>query len=334
MMKSANPSLRFFGKLALVAALAAAVVSHNTAPSAAQKIKGITIGSGSVGADFFVLGTSLQQVLSKKFPDARIENSATSGSVENFRLLRRGDVDVGIYTTTAVTTAWDAKGAFANEKPYKEIRTLAGVFPFTYHLISLADSRIVGMADLKSKRVGIGPDPATLIPLYSPFFEASGINMQKDIVPIYASYADIYRMLGEGQIDAVVGFTSGSKVPASIQELASAKDIRWISFEAGALEKAGLKPIMFQAGTLPDQPEKVIGVATGFVALGATEQLPDDVAYAFVKSLHENLKEISTLQPALGQAVRDPSTLTSNTDPFPYHPGAIRYWKEVGLWPK
>lgn len=332
MIRLKRPALPFFGKLAAVATLSAALAMSDSAPSAAQEIEGITIGSGSVGADFFVLGATLQQVLSKKFPDARIENTATSGSVENLRLLRRGDIDAGIFTTTAIIDAWDSKGAFANEEPYKEIRTLSGVFPFTYNLITLADSGITSMADVNGKRVGIGPDPATLLPLYSPFFEAGGLNMQEDIQPVYASYADIYRMLGEGQLDAVVGFTSGSKVPASIQELASARDIRWIPMDAPALEQAGLVPVVFPAGALPDQPEEVTGVAIGFVAIGTTDQLPDETAYAFVKSLHENLEEIATLQPAMRQAIDNPSTLTSSTDPYPYHPGAIRYWKEVGLW--
>lgn len=334
MIKLNRPALRFIGRISIVAALSTAMVMNDRTPSAAQDIDGVTIGSGSVGADFFVLGATLQQVLSRSFPDARIENTATSGSVENVRLLRRGEIDVGIYTTVAILDAWDSRGAFANEAPYTEVRTLVGVFPFTYHLITLANSDITNMADLRGKRVGIGPDPATLIALYSPFFNASGINMQEDIQPVYASYADIYRMLAGGQLDAVVGFTSGSRLPASIQELASAREIRWFPFEPDELEQAGLQPIVFPGGELPHQPEELTGVAIGFVAIGTTDQFTDDAAYAFVKAFHENLEDIATLQPAMRQAINEPLTLTTSTEPYPYHPGAIRYWKEVGLWPE
>lgn len=321
---------RMFGTLKGI--VVAAGVAASAAGASAQELKGLTIGSGSVGADFFVLGTSLQRVLSEAFPRARIENTATTGSVENFRLLRRKDIDVGLYTTSAVLDAWHGRAGFANEPAFQEIRTIAGVFHFTYSLISLRSSGFKSMTDLKGKRVGIGPDPKTLGPLYSPFINASGLNYEKDIQHVYASYADIFRMVGEGRIDAVVGFTSGFKVPASIQELASAKDIRWLSMDADALTKAGLLPITFPMGSLPGQEGPVVACKIGFVAMAATKDMPDDVAYTVAKAVHQNLKKLAELQPALGESVAEPMTLANNTDPFPYHPGAMKYWQEAGLW--
>ena len=67
-------------------------------------------------------------------------------------------------------------------------------------------------------------------------------------------------------------------------------------------------------------------------ALAARDDMPDDVAYEIVKTLHENIEQIVLLLPAVRAAVENPDVFTSSSDPFPYHPGAIRYWKEVGLW--
>ena len=300
--------------------------------ASAQDIKGLTVGSGSVGADFFVLGTSMQRVLSEVFPNARIENTATSGSAENMRLLRRKDIDLGLYATTAMIDAWYGRNAYANEKPFTEIRSIAGVFHFTYCLISLRSSGFTKMSDLKGKRIGIGPDAKTLAPLYSPFFTAHGLDFEKDIQHVYASYADIFRMVGEGRVDAVVGFTSGAKVPASIQELASSKPIRWISMDADMLKKAGREYITFPMGSLPGQEGPVVSARHGLVTIAAIDQMPDATAYTVAKAIHQNLKRLADLQPALGEAINDPMTLTGSTDPYPYHPGAIKYWTEVGLW--
>jgi TRAP transporter TAXI family solute receptor len=301
--------------------------------SPAQDIKGLTIGGGSVGADFFVLGTALQKVLSEANPGARVENTSTTGSVENLRLLRRKEIDVGLFTNTAVVDAWHGRGAFANEPAFQEIRTIAGAFNFTYSIITLASSNLRTMADIKGRRIGIGPDARTLKPLYAPWIEAaSGLNYDSDIQHVFASYADIFRMLGEGRVDAVVGFTSGFKVPASIHELSSAKALRWVSMDGAKLDAAKIGRITFPPGSLPGQAEPVVAARYGLVALGATKDMSDATAYAVAKAIHQNLRKIAELQPALAQAISDPSILTGDADPFPYHPGAQRYWTEAGLW--
>ena len=79
-------------KMMLAIAVVAAASPFGAERASAQELKGLTIGSGSVGADFFVLGTTLQQVLSKAHPNAKIENTATTGSVENARLLRKKEI--------------------------------------------------------------------------------------------------------------------------------------------------------------------------------------------------------------------------------------------------
>ncbi|MSP87995.1 MAG: TAXI family TRAP transporter solute-binding subunit [Alphaproteobacteria bacterium] len=313
---------------------AAAVAMLGMAGAAsAQDVKGLTIGGGSVGADFFVLGTALQKVLSDVYPGARIENTSTTGSLENLRLLRRKDIDLGLYTNTAVADAWHGRGAFASEPAFQEIRSIAGVFHFTYSIITLASSSLKDPADIKGKRIGIGPDAKTLKPLYAPWIEASsGLNYDTDIQHVYASYADIFRMLGEGRVDGVVGFTSGFKVPASLQELSSAKPLRWISMDAGKLAAAKLEPITFPPGALPGQTTPVTAAKFGLVAIAATTTMSDATAYSIAKAIHQNLKKLTELQPALGQAVTEPTTLAADTTPFPFHPGAQKYWTEAGLW--
>ncbi|MGQ0662831.1 MAG: TAXI family TRAP transporter solute-binding subunit [Pseudomonadota bacterium] len=313
-------------------ALIATVSMGGVHPLSAQELKGLTIGSGSVGGDFFILGTALQQVVSKAYPNAKIENSATAGSVENLRLLRKKEIDVGILAADSppVVNAWRGEGGFKDERPYQEIRALIGFFHFTYNVLTRKDSGIKTYADLKGKRVGIGPDPALNDPFYSPFIEANGINYKNDINRVYASYADIFRMLKEGRVDASVGWTSGFKIPASIQELQSATPIRWMSMDPEALRRANLEPVVFPAGTL--QEEATTSVKLGFVVVGTTNALLDNVAYAFAKAVHQNFSHLAEMQPAIRQGVSDPSTLTAKAGPLPYHPGAIRYWKEAGLW--
>ena len=144
------------GSAALVAALAS-----GGRPALAQ-MKGMTIGSGSVGADFFAFGSALQRALAKNYSKLTFENTATSGSIENVRLLHRKEVDVAIFQLSDSTIgAWDGTGRFKGEQPYKSLRAIATLFTFNYSLIVPKSSSMRTIEDFKGKRVAIGPDPAT-----------------------------------------------------------------------------------------------------------------------------------------------------------------------------
>lgn len=303
-------------------------------PAASQEIDGLTIGSASVGGDFFVLGTAMQQILAETWPDGKFENSVTAGSVENARLLRRKEIDVGVFTITSVALkdAWNGTGGFSEEEPYTELRNLAGFFHFIYHVFTRKDSGVETYADLKGKRVGIGPDPNINDPEYRVFIEAHGLDYMEDLDRVYASYADIFRLTGEGRVDASVTWTSGFKLPVSVQELASAHDLHWLPMRREALEGAGLHVVDFPAGSIPHLDEANVAPKYGLVSIATTTDMSDDTAYALVKVLHEKFEQFSELQPAIREAGANPQTLTASSDPIPYHPGAIRYWKEAGLW--
>lgn len=328
MIEAGNRGTRIAGLLA--AALLATAVTAGT-PARAE-MTSLTIGSGSVGADFFSFGSAMQQALSKDYPNLTFENTATSGSVENVRLLHRGEVDTAIFQLSEATKgAWDATGRFAGEEPYKDLRTIGTLFDFKYAIIVPANSNIRSIEDLKGKNIAIGPDPASQDVHAAPLFAAHGVNYESDIKRFYGSYSDIYRQLGEGRYDAGMGFMSGFIPIAAIQEMASGTDIRWLGWDAEKLKADGIVPVTVPADTVVGQAEPFVAAQRGLNLMAATDRLSDDAAYALAKSLHEHLKEVADLVPALKANLADPSTLVQPTEPFPYHPGAERYWREVGL---
>ena len=73
---------RYFRRATVLAMGFAGALAVAAPPAASQDIDGLTIGSASVGGDFFVLGTAMQQILAETWPDGKFENSVTAGSVE------------------------------------------------------------------------------------------------------------------------------------------------------------------------------------------------------------------------------------------------------------
>ena len=257
---------RYFRGARVLAMGFAGLLAVAAPPAAAQEIDGLTIGSASVGGDFFVLGTAMQQILAETYPDGKFENSVTAGSVENARLLRRREIDVGVFTITSVALkdAWNGTGGFSEEEPYTELRNLAGFFHFIYHIITRKDSGIETFEDLKGKRVGIGPDPNINDPTYRIFVDAHGIDYMADLDRVYASYADIFRLTGEGRIDASITWTSGFKPPASVQELASAHELRWLPMSREALEGADCRWWPFPSDRCPTWTRRTSRPSTGW----------------------------------------------------------------------
>ncbi|MBM3601303.1 MAG: TAXI family TRAP transporter solute-binding subunit [Alphaproteobacteria bacterium] len=308
----------------------AMLVGSAALPAHAQ-MKGLTIGSGSVGADFFAFGAALQRALAKNHPRLTFENTATSGSIENVRLLHRKEVDVAIYQLSESTIgAWDGTGRFKDQPPHKELRTLGTLFTFNYSLIVPKSSNMRTIEDFKGKRVAIGPDPATQDTHTKPIFQAHGVDYDS-LRRVYGSYSDIYRQFAEGRVEAGIGYMSGFIPLPSILELFASTEVRWINLDPEKLKAAGINPVTVPPGTLPFQEGPVIAAQRGLNLLGGTTALTDDQAYEIARILHRELAMIADLVPVLKSNLANPPSLAQQTPPFPYHAGAEKYWREQGL---
>ena len=317
-----------------VAVLAAGVLtSVFVALPAAQALEGFTVGTASAGSTPHILGTAMQQVFSKKFAEGRFEVAITGGSIENSRLMRAEEIELGIVSITgaAMRNAWNGVNLEEGEEPYREIRTLMGFVHIIGHLIARADADITTFADIKGKRVGLGSSLRTSA-LHEPYWRSQGVNWIDDVEEVPLSSPDRYRFLAEGRIDAALAWTVGNQLAAIIEEYTSANEAVWVRTDKDGLEQAGLTYFAFEPGSLPHLDFQNYGPSLTMSALAATEDMPEEDAYAIVKTLHENIEEIVLLLPAVRAAVESPAVFTSSSDPFPYHPGAIRYWEEVGLW--
>lgn len=317
-----------------VVAPAACVFSLSLAMfSPVNALEGFTVGTASAGSTPHILGTAMQQLFSEKFPEGRFEVAVTGGSIENSRLLRRDEANLGIVSITgaAMRNAWHGRNLEPGEAPYQEIRTLMGFVHIIGHLIARPDSGIENFGDIKGKRVGLGSSLRTSA-LHEPFWRSNGVAWIDDVEEVPLSSGDRYRFLAEGRVDAALAWTVGTKLAAIIEEYTSAHDAVWVKTDKEAMEKAGLTVFAFEPGSLPNLDFRNYGPSLTMSALAARDDMPDEAAYEIVKTLHENIEQIVLLLPAVRAAVENPDVFTSSSEPFPYHPGAIQYWKEVGLW--
>jgi hypothetical protein len=324
-------------QLALVVCLCAVVAgcsrqsSTEAEPSAKPgKTQFLSIGTAPPGGAFFVVGGAISEVLNahKETGNWNVTAEATMGTQENIRRLVKNEIDLGMANAAITYFAVRGKGEWKEPQAVKAVMTLA---PNVAFFITPATSGIKTMADLKGKRVVIGPAGAGFEYFVGPILEAHGLTMQ-DITPLYATQTAAVDMLSDGS--AAAAFLGGAIPTASITQACATGDIHFIPFDEAARKKLIAEYMFFQEATVPantykGQTEPFVCLNVGSMHLITSSQKDDDTVYQFTKALYENRAEVAAKHPA-GKAINEKNAARNVGTEF--HPGAIRYYKEIGVW--
>ena len=293
--------------------------------------KFLSVGTAPPGGAVFVVGGAIAQVVDQNTRTTgwQVSSEATKGTQENIRRLARNELDFALanaaisYFAVRGEGKWEAK---------QEIRTVMTLAPNIALFITPSGSGVNTMADLRGKRVVVGPAGAGFDHFLRPILQAHGITYD-DFTPLHNTQAGAVDMLADGS--AAAAFLGGAVPTASITQASASQDIHFIPFDAAARDVLFERypffaPAKIPADTYRDQREEYAGMNVGNMHLITRASLDEDTAYAFTKALYENRAEVVKKHPA-GRAI-NPKNIVRDTG-TPFHPGAIRYFKEIGIWP-
>lgn len=291
----------------------------------------LSIGTAPTGGAFFMVGNAIADVVGSNKGDLGwvVTPEATKGTQENIRRLESGDIQFGM--ANAAITYFAVRGEGAWGKPH-ELRTVATLAPNIGVFITPKSSGINSMAQLGGKRVVLGPAGAGFHYFLEPLLAAHGISYD-DITELNNTYTGTVDLLADGNADAA--FMGGAiPIPAVTQACAS-QDIAFIPFDAAALAALPKQyPFYFTktipAGTYSDLAVDLEGINVGNMILATHASVDEETVYAFTKILYEHRDGVAAQHPA-GKAL-NPTNVVRDTG-TPFHPGAIRFYKEAGIWP-
>ena len=321
---------RFKGLLASVAVAAMAWAAGPPAASADKHPSSMEIGGASIGGAFYVVAGGVAKLLEKelKIP---VTAAVTEGSRENVRLIERKQIFMGVISSNNSYPAYH--GVLTYKKKYP-VALAMGLYPNAFTLHTLPGSPVNSFADLKGKRVSVGTG-RTWDAFMVPLMKAHGLTYKKDFTPVYAGMSDLYTQLGDGIIVAMPTMVSGlSPIPAALR-LHAEKGARYLPPEPQAVDKMTKQFPYMTRQTIPantptfDKAIKTFDIGGPFLTVRADADA--DLVYRVIKLIHQNLKQLSADVRYFKYAELNPAVLTAQID-VPYHPGAIRYWKEAGLW--
>ncbi|TKB05817.1 TAXI family TRAP transporter solute-binding subunit [Desulforhopalus sp. IMCC35007] len=305
----------------------------------AAESKSFLLATASTGGTYYPVGVAISTLIKVKLqPTMQIGMSAinSAGSGENIKLLRENEAQFAILQGLYGYYAWNGKGPLAQDGPQTELRSVSMLWQNVEHFTILSSKAKTGtisdMVDLKGERVSLGKKNSGTIGSNTVILSNLGADIEKDYDLIYVGYGPSADALQNGQI-AGMGTPAGVPASAVTRALASMGDkATLLGFTAEQAEKAdgglGLwTPYEIPADAYPGMTKAITTIAQpNFLAVRS--DIDDETVYQITKTLYENLPFLNAIHKAT-KAMSAEKALAGL--PIPLHPGALRYFQEIGM---
>lgn len=316
----------------LIFLAASCVIAAAGGPAAAQDKENIAWGGSNPGGVMYYMVGTAGTIISKQLPKYNITQVTTGGSTENAKRVIKGELDMGIVYGAHIYMSQKPEGPFAGGAKGTMFRGIAKAYSGPTYFVTLPDSGISSVSDLKGKKVALGPPGSGTVFNCSNMLRALG--MLDAVKPSMMTFADAGRALGNGQIDALC---QSSAPAAAVKELAETKGAVVLPYSDSELTSiTGTYPF-YNKSTMPSTTYKgvpdvvlpyltVYWVAHERVSAKAVEDILNLVYQP------ETRKKLAAGHKAWAQM--EPDTKNFEALGVPMHPGAKAYYVSKGLWQK
>ena len=294
----------------------------------------VTIGTGGITGVYYPTGGAIAKMVNAKRDEYGIRATveSTGGSVFNINAIMVGDLEFGVAQSDRQFQAVKGLAEWEDRGPQKDLRAVFSIHAENVDLIAAADANINTIQDLKGKRVNIGNVGSGYRQNAIDALEANGLNYEKDFNAESLKAAEAPGMIQDGRMDAgfyTVGHPSGYYKEAT----SGVRKVKFVPIENvdGLLAKypyyakAVTRVKELYPGAQNDANVPTFGVKATFVT---SAKVPDNVVYAIVKEVFDNFEDFKKLHPAYAGLTKQ-NMLEGLSAPL--HPGALKYYKEVGL---
>ena len=278
-------------------------------PAKAQEF--INVLTGGTSGVYYPLGVALSEIYGQ--------------NIEN--LLQAGRGEIGFSLGDSVQEAWAGNTEAGFPGKLDKLRGIAAIYPNYIQIVASKESGVTDLEGLKGRSLSVGA-PASGTELNArAIFEAAGLTYEDLGKLEYLPFAESVELIKNRQLDATL--QSAGLGVASIRDLATSLPINVVAVAPEIVEEIGAPflSVTIPAGTYDGQDEDVPTAAVGNF-LVSHEGVSEETAYQMTKLLFENLEKM-----AASHAAAKDIDVNKALDgmPIPLHPGAERYYREVGV---
>jgi len=300
-------------------------------PFAAQA-QNVSIATGGTGGVYYPLGGGMAAVLSKYVQGMQATAEVTGGSVANLQLIGTGKPYLAMTMVDAGIDALKGQDKFTG-KPVP-VRTLMVMYPNRMHVVTIEGSGITKMADLKGKRVSTGSGGSATEVMAFRVIEAAGLDKDKDMKRERLGVAESTNALKDRKIDAY--FWVGGLPTAAVSDLANSPGVKIKMIDHADLtakmnQKYGQ---LYVEDRIPKETYKGMDAdnrqTTVMNLLVAHQNMDEKTAYNIVKAVFDHRDELIRVHKE-AENFKLENQKTAAAGGIPWHPGAVRYFKEKGV---
>ena len=288
----------------------------------------INVLTGGTSGVYYPLGVALGNNIGKAMPNVKTSVQATKASVENLNLLQAGRGEIAFTLGDSLSDAWTGNEEAGFKTPLKKLRGIAAIYPNYIQIVARADAGIKTLADLKGKKISVGaPKSGTELNARA-ILSAAGISY-KDFAKVeYLPFGESVELMKNRQLD--VTLQSAGLGVSALRDLATSVDIIVVPIPPDVIKKTNdpaYLPATIPANTYRGQTVDVPSAAVQNY-LVTYDGVSTETVYGMTKALWTGLDQLVAAHSAAKSI--DPKHALEGM-PVPLHPGAEKYYKEVGI---
>ena len=291
----------------------------------------ISIGGGSTGGTFNTFSSGIGDYLSQNIDGLNMTVEGSAGSAENIRRIQGGDMDMGIAFAGDAFLSYNGQGVFEEGGPYDGIRAIGFLYSAVSQLVTLEETGITSLADLEGQTIAVGgAGSGTQLSVERLL---TTLGLYDSIEPVLVAGQNASDQLKNRQVAAYHALFG---VPnATVTDTSSTNDVVILSSYDEA-EAAGFfdeypfyTQYVIPGGTFSGVDEDV----TTFRDAGlwiASADMDEELVYEMTKAIYEQagLDHMLQVTAVAGEMGADNALVGVQ---IPLHPGAARFWEEVGV---
>jgi TRAP transporter TAXI family solute receptor len=289
----------------------------------------VSIGSCPVGCTAYTWAAGIADIINKNVKDVQATAEETKGYVANVKLMGKGEMEAGMANSLSAYSAFKAEGPFKDAKP-GAVMSWISIAPMAVHIITLKGGAVKSVNDLKGKRIGMGQPGGTSMLDAEALVEGLGLKPGADFKDFRVRLGNMVNMLSDGNLDAAIW--NGSFPLPPVIKLGAQHEVNLVSIPDDVYKRVSAKfPPYFQL-KIPAKTYKGVDAPTSTYGLGnglvINAKVSEQVVYDMTKAIMTNLDKLKGVHPALGRITK---ATVLNGFAAPLHPGALRYYREIGV---
>ncbi|TKD70507.1 TAXI family TRAP transporter solute-binding subunit [Pseudalkalibacillus hwajinpoensis] len=312
----------FVAVLSLVMVIGACGGSDEEADGSPSELSLLT---GGTGGTYFPLGGELATIIQDETDIENANAESTGASVENMQILQDGEGDIAFTQTDIAAYATKGELMFEDGK-MDNIQAIGTLYPETIQIVTLMESGISSVADLKGKKVSVGAPSSGTYANAEQVLEIHGIAME-GIDAQHLAFDELTEGIQEGTIDAAF-ITSGTPTGA-LEGLSAIKPVKILPIEDNKISELVEKYPYYAEETIKSGTyglESDVKTVAVLAMLVARSNLDEDYVYQMTKAIFDNSNKITH---AKGEFITADTALEGVG--IDLHPGAKKYFDEKGI---